>query len=87
MERLSSDDIDGDVEELGDLEDCVDMPSACGGHMMGRAGFAPAIGEFPRPACKACAHIRVAESEDRPVFVDAFRDDEAEMAIFVLSDA
>ena len=55
--------------------------------MVGRACFRPFITELAGAAGEAGAHVRVPECEDGAFFVDAFGDDEFEVAVLVLSDA
>ena len=49
---LPGDDVHGDIEDLGDFEDRINVPAHGCRHVMGGAGFAPAVAEIPGPAVK-----------------------------------
>ena len=55
--------------------------------MVGGAGLAPPVAEFPRAAGEAGAHIGVAEGEDGAFLVHALGHDELEVTVTILGDA
>ena len=85
--RLSRDNIHGNIENLGDFEDRINVPAHGCRHVMRGASFAPAVTEIPGPAGEAHAHVGIAEGEDGAFLVDALRCDELEMPVPVLRDA
>ena len=72
---LPGDDLHRYVEDLGDLQDGVDVATGARGHVVGRAGLGPAIDELPRAAGEASAHIGVADGQDLAGLVDTLGHD------------
>ena len=62
------------------------MMTHSGGHVVGWAGFTPAVAEFAAGDRELGAHVGVAEHEDGAFLVDAFSYDELEDAVLVLGD-
>ena len=58
------DDVHRDVEDLGDLQDGVNVASHSGRHMVGGTRLGPAVAELPGPAGEPGAHVGVAKGED-----------------------
>ena len=83
---LSGDDINRYVEDLGYLQDRVDMSACSGCEVMGRAALAPAGHEFSCTAGEAGSHVGISEGEDLSFLVDAFCCDEFEVAVAILCD-
>ena len=83
---LSCDNINRYVEDLGYLQDRVDMSARSGCKMMGWAAFAPAGHELSCAAGEAGSHVGISEGEDLSFLVDAFCHNELEVSIAVLCD-
>ena len=83
---LSANDLTGDVEDLGDLQNGVDVTTDGGSHVVSGACFAPAVAELTCAAREAGTHIGITKREDGAFLVDALGDHELEVAVLILGD-
>ena len=62
---------------------------AAGGccHVVGGAGFAPAVAELTRTAAEAGTHVGIAKGKDGAGFIDALGNHKLEVAVLVLGNA
>ena len=86
LEYLSGHNVNRNIEDLCNLQDCVDMSSGSSCKMMGRAAFAPTVYKFSCAAGEAGSHVCITEGKDRSFFVYAFCCDELKVSVAVLGD-
>lgn len=83
---LSGNDIYRHIEDLRNLQDCVNVSAGRCREMMGRAALAPAVYELSRSAGEAGSHVGIAEGKDLSLLVYALCHNEFEMSVSVLGD-
>ena len=59
MVKLSCNDINRNIEDFCNLQDCIDMSSCSCCHMMCRASFAPAVNKLSCSTCKAVSYTHL----------------------------
>ena len=55
-------------------------------HVVGGAGFAPAVAELTRTAAEAGTHVGIAKGKDGAGFIDALGNHKLEVAVLILRD-
>lgn len=81
---ISCNNINRQVKYFGNFYNSINMSSRRRSHVMSGAGFAPPVYKFPCAAAETRAHIRIAEFENFPFFVDTLGDDKLEIAVLIL---
>ena len=85
--NLAADDLDGHIQNLGDLKNRVGLAAQAGGHVVSRARLVPAIHELTGADRELHTHVGVTEGKDRAVDVLALGNHKLEVAVAVLRDA